>query len=476
MSTNFLGLTQPQPSDHFDPQTTTTADNQAIDSFASGANTRLNILESSPSWSPPSTGIPFNDLDGGVQNSLNKADTSVQQSALGATNGVATLDANSKLSSSQIPDQLLGQMIRAGDWNAATAVATLTTAGQSALGTSSATITLTNDTAAITGYAANQLNYYVTQTAGTFAGIAFNVGDWLTATASGWDRIANTDAVQSVNGKTGAVVLNAADVGVIVLNDNTLGGNTPNQTQAPSQSAVKTYVDGKVPNFSSAGLANDSWATINANLQANLGRQFYNVGDTKTISIGGSNFTVQLLDFDRDGAKAVFGMQHLLAQTYPFEATNINSNGWSGSQMRVSTMNTLWSQLTGDLQAVIKPVIKLTSAMGSQANGNFITSTVDRLWLFSEAEIYGEPTPYSWAGQGQQYEFWRAAGSTSGNALSALPARVKNLSNGTGSANFWWLRSPRSSGTTSFCFVNFSGIAGGSTASDAWGVCLGFCV
>ena len=47
--------------------------------------------------------------------------------------------------------------------------------------------------------------------------ISFQVGDWLVYVGSGrgWQKIDNTDAVQSVNGKTGAVKLTAGDVGAV---------------------------------------------------------------------------------------------------------------------------------------------------------------------------------------------------------------------------------------------------------------------
>ena len=58
--------------------------------------------------------------------------------------------------------------------------------------------------------------YYVVSVAGTtnLNGITdWQVGDWAVFNGSVWEKVDNTDAVQSVNGKTGVVVLTAADVG-----------------------------------------------------------------------------------------------------------------------------------------------------------------------------------------------------------------------------------------------------------------------
>ncbi len=123
----------------------------------------------------------------------------------GEANGYAGLDANKKLLLANMPDAIIGQMIHAGELDVSTMIATLTTNGKNTLNVTSATITLTNDTTAVTGYTSNQGNYYVATKAGTFASYTFAVGDWLVANASGWAKVDNTDAVTSVNGSTGAV-------------------------------------------------------------------------------------------------------------------------------------------------------------------------------------------------------------------------------------------------------------------------------
>lgn len=58
--------------------------------------------------------------------------------------------------------------------------------------------------------------YYVVSVAGStnLDGVTdWQIGDWAVFNGSVWQKIDNTDAVLSVNGKTGAVVLGAADVG-----------------------------------------------------------------------------------------------------------------------------------------------------------------------------------------------------------------------------------------------------------------------
>ena len=59
-------------------------------------------------------------------------------------------------------------------------------------------------------------DYYVVSVAGStnLDGITdWQIGDWAIFNGSPWQKVDNTDAVTSVNGQTGAVVLNAANVG-----------------------------------------------------------------------------------------------------------------------------------------------------------------------------------------------------------------------------------------------------------------------
>jgi hypothetical protein len=103
--------------------------------------------------------------------------------------GVATLDAGGKVPTSQIPMQ--GDLNYQGTWNATTNTPTLT----SSVGTK--------------GY------YYVVDVAGTtnLDGITdWQIGDWAIYNGTVWQKVDNTDAVTSVNGQIGTVVLTTTNV------------------------------------------------------------------------------------------------------------------------------------------------------------------------------------------------------------------------------------------------------------------------
>lgn len=129
----------------------------------------------------------------------------------GKASGVASLDANSKIITSQLPDYLLGQVMYGG--NASTVAATTTISPSDSLKTkkniTATSISIVNSatsTAANTyGYKDMEGIYFICQASGTFAEIGFETGDWIISTGAKWEKIDNTDAVKSVNGQTGIV-------------------------------------------------------------------------------------------------------------------------------------------------------------------------------------------------------------------------------------------------------------------------------
>ena len=139
----------------------------------------------------------LNYVDGVTSNIQTQLDNKLAKKPDG-TNDL--IDSNNKVTLGYLPDVVLGQMLYAGTFVPSTAVATLSDNAKAKLGTSSDTITLTNNTTAITGYTDNEGNYYLAEADGTFASIDFLTGDWLVSTGSSWKKIDNTDAVTGVKG------------------------------------------------------------------------------------------------------------------------------------------------------------------------------------------------------------------------------------------------------------------------------------
>lgn len=217
-----------------------------------------------------------------------------------------------------------------------------------------------------------------------------------------------------------------------------------------------------------------SWSDIAALSESGSADKYFSVGDEKTISLTtGEQVTLVILGFDHDdltsGGKAgmTIGMKNLLATTYRMNATGTNAGGWDESEMRTSTMATLLSQLPSDLQGVIKQVNKKATA-GSQSTS--ITTSADKLWLLAEVEVDGT-TSAGYADEGEQYEYWKTV-----KDGTVAADRIKYLSNGSGSASYWWLRSPNVSGSTYFRYFSSTGSVYTSDVLYTRGVSFGFCV
>lgn len=129
----------------------------------------------------------INTVTSNVQTQLNDK---VDDAEKGAALGVATLDAGGKIPAAQLPNSVMDYK---GTWAASTNTPTL------ANGTGSAG------------------DVYVASDAGTVnfgaGNITFAAGDWVVYSGTIWEKSINSNAVASVNGFTGAVVLTAADVG-----------------------------------------------------------------------------------------------------------------------------------------------------------------------------------------------------------------------------------------------------------------------
>ena len=118
----------------------------------------------------------------------------------------------------------------------------------------------------------------------------------------------------------------------------------------------------------------------------------------------------------------------------------------------------LLSLCSDELQAIIKPVIKLTSA-GSCSKD--IIKSICKLWLKSEKELFGRCI-YSAPGEGHWYEYYRQE-DVPYFALDENGDRVCQ-----------WLRSASCNATSDFCSVGAGGSAGSSGAACSLALLPGF--
>lgn len=219
----------------------------------------------------------------------------VPNSEKGQSNGVATLDANGKVPTSQIPDSVLGQVEYCGVWDATSNTdQTVRTPRKGDQYTCNAPID------GVGG---------VYNPDGTNTGIKYVVGDWAVYNGSSWDKIDNTDAVQSVNGKTGAVVLDKTDVGLGNV-DNTSDLNKPISTA--TQNALNTKLgkdeasedyQAKILHADLTSIATNSWVK-DTSVTPNVYR--YTSGDLHSIlGLVNTNDIAELVGIDAISNNAI---------------------------------------------------------------------------------------------------------------------------------------------------------------------------
>ena len=252
----------------------------------------------------------------------------------------------------------------------------------------------------------------------------------------------------------------------------------------------------------------NSWATIKAVSDAGQGDNYWDVGDTKSITINGqvgnTNFSnlsinVYIIGFNHNSAREgsnrihfkigkIGGTQVGLCDAqysnyqsgngyFNMNPNNSNSGGWASCHMRTTILgsdasptspraNTLLAALPADLRAVMKPITKYSDNTGGGNNtASYVTSTTDYLPLLAEFEIHGARTYANSAEQNyqQQYAYYQAGNS-----------KVHYKHNATGTAARAWCRSVFAAGAYGFCRVDTDGNPDGSSASYSWAVAPGF--
>lgn len=272
------------------------------------------------------------------------------------------------------------------------------------------------------------------------------------------------------------------------------GGVTKTTTQSITVTAI------------SSTLNSNSWATIKAVSDAGKGDNYWDVGDTKIITINGTvqGFTfsnlyisVFILGFNHnsswDGSNRIHfqigkisnklvglcdsNYGSYVSSGFCMNTSRTNSGGWSNSHMRKTVLgnsgtpssppaNSLLAALPADLRAVMKSVHKYTDNTGGGSDtASYVTATTDYLFLLAEFEYHGKRTYANSAEQNyqKQYDYYKAGNS-----------KVHYRHDNTGSAVHAWTRSANSSSSSYFCLVYTDGTPDGNNADGSWALAPGF--
>ena len=209
--------------------------------------------------------------------------------------------------------------------------------------------------------------------------------------------------------------------------------------------------------------ADNTWDEIVDACHNNTVLNSWVAGNSKTITIDGVNYQFDIVGKNHDTytaggiAPLTFGLHDCYGTKYPMNSSGTNSTGWNGSEMRTETLPAILAKMPVNIQNGIRAVNKLTATSGSSST---IKTASDKLFTFSEMEVYGSATN-SFSGEGKQYDYYKAGNS-----------KVKKVG---GEASWWWLRSPTDNSAYHFCTVGSDGSAVNGNASNSGGVCFGFC-
>lgn len=209
-----------------------------------------------------------------------------------------------------------------------------------------------------------------------------------------------------------------------------------------------------------------SWSELDAIGRSKKARQQIAVGAVKTDHMkNGFAAEYRIIGFDHDdladgSGKAPFSWEavRIYKDRRPWNSECTNEGGWDKSELRQWLNSEFLALCSDELQAVIRPVVKLTSAGGRSKE---IVKSVDRIFILSEKEVYGRAV-YSVPGEGSWYEYYR---------LEDVPYFALDED---GDPCWSGLRSPYDNNGNYFCGVSGNGSIGNDHARASGGLRPGF--
>ena len=210
--------------------------------------------------------------------------------------------------------------------------------------------------------------------------------------------------------------------------------------------------------------ANNTWEQIIAACHNNEVPDTWKVADHKPMTIGGSDYLIDIIGKNHDDYSDGSGKAPLTFQLHDcyniakaMHSTGSNTMGWGKCSMRVEHLPTILKQMPADVQSGIREVNKISKNGGKST---LLVTTKDSLFLLSEVEVFGSSSN-SLSGEGTQYDYYKAGNST-----------VKNFN---GSAYDWWERSPSTGSTRYYCVVKSTGSSINANSNTIRGVAFAFC-
>ena len=246
---------------------------------------------------------------------------------------------------------------------------------------------------------------------------------------------------------------------------------TATLTASPLENETAT---GGIPASKVAGdpesFTTDSWATIQKAVQNN-NTSVYNVGDTKTVTINGTNYTVRIANkstnancnsetYSETACGFVVEFADIIT-TMQMRDTATNVGGYPATKVFNYLNNTLPGQLPSDLQSVIEPT-RVISGYGSNGtdSANF-TSKNQKLYLLSGVEVFGSDSSDTATNTTTQLEYYKNSSNSKGKKHNSID-------------RLWWLRTASSNFNHTFRCSSSAGLGSPNANDDNRGVSPAF--
>lgn len=243
--------------------------------------------------------------------------------------------------------------------------------------------------------------------------------------------------------------------------------NTKGQYQTMLLGGVASTEDETLPEPDPV-FGNNTPEQIKSAITQGIYKDLWSIGDEITIFADDGNYEFEIADFDHDPvsgesrtAPITLALKNLMGTSQKMNTGSFNTGSYAASLLHDYLTDTVYPSLPEEWKSIILSVDKKTSAGSSSTS---IQTDSLNLFPFSEIELTGLSSN-TVAGEGKQYPIFATASD-----------RIKKMSNGTGSVNAWWTRSPQKSNNQNFIIVLGSGDTAANNAGGTYGVCFGLCI
>lgn len=243
--------------------------------------------------------------------------------------------------------------------------------------------------------------------------------------------------------------------------------NTKGQYQTMLLGGIASTEDETMPEPDPV-FGNNTPEQIKSAITQGIYKDLWSIGDEITIFADDGNYEFEIADFDHDPvsgesrtAPITLALKNLMSTPQKMNTGSFNTGSYAASLLHDYLTDTVYPSLPEEWKSIILSVDKKTSAGSSSTS---IQTDSLNLFPFSEIELTGLSSN-TVAGEGKQYPIFATASD-----------RIKKMSNGTGSVNAWWTRSPQKSDNSNFIIVLGSGDTAANNAGGTYGVCFGFCI